>query len=229
MIGILKNLYNSTSLAFNSAQSALLFAIRVYWGTQLAESGWGKLHNLDKVTEFFSSLNLPMPHTTATFVALVELLGGIFFALGLFGRLTSLVLFINMTVAYITASPEALAKIFSDPDKFSADSAYVYWFASLLILILGPGLWAADTLLDLDQATIHVHDVQVAKHRKLIVACVIATTVLLTVILRLDHASDGYVLGGPICAGLIVGEATSLFYWFKGRSAQVQPVRPDRT
>jgi putative oxidoreductase len=219
MIGILKGLYNSTSTAFNSAQSALLFAIRVYWGTQLAESGWGKIHNLDKVTEYFTSLNLPQPHMTAAFVALVELVGGIFFALGLFGRLTSLVLFINMTVAYITAEPEAFAKIFSDPDKFSAASAYVYWLAALLILIFGPGLWAVDTLIDLDQATIHIHDVQVSRHRALIVACVITVTVLLAIIFRIVGAADGYVLGGPICAGLVAGEAASLFFWFKGRAA----------
>jgi putative oxidoreductase len=218
VISILKNLYNSTATAFNSAQSALLFAIRVYWGTQLAESGWGKLHNLDKVTEFFTTLNLPQPHLTATFVSLVELIGGIFFALGLFGRLTALILFVNMTVAYITAEPEAFAQIFSNPDKFSAADAYIYWFAALLILILGPGLWAVDTLLDLDQATIHIHDVQVSRHRKLIVACVIAITALLAAIFRFAGAADAYVLGGPICAGLIVGEAVSLFYWFKGRS-----------
>jgi putative oxidoreductase len=27
----------------------------------LWQSGWGKLHNLDKVTEFFASLNMPAP------------------------------------------------------------------------------------------------------------------------------------------------------------------------
>ena len=42
-------------------QSPFLLAVRLYWGWQLAESGWGKLHNLAKVTEFFTSLNLPMP------------------------------------------------------------------------------------------------------------------------------------------------------------------------
>jgi putative oxidoreductase len=37
-------------------QSPFLLIVRLYWGCQLAESGWGKLHNIDKVTEFFTSL-----------------------------------------------------------------------------------------------------------------------------------------------------------------------------
>ena len=46
-------------------QSPFLLFVRLYWGVQLIQSGWGKLHNLEKVTEFFSSLNLPMPAQTA--------------------------------------------------------------------------------------------------------------------------------------------------------------------
>jgi len=36
--------------------------------------------------------------------------------------------------------------IFSKPDDFYGASPYTYWFAALLILILGPGLFAVDTL-----------------------------------------------------------------------------------
>jgi putative oxidoreductase len=131
----------------NWLQSPLLLAIRLYFGITLAMSGWGKLHNIDQVTDFFTTLNLPMPHQTAIFVALVEFLGGIFFALGLLSRITSLVLLINMTVAYWTADREAFGHIFNDPDKFTAAAPYVYWFASLLVLILGPGSLALDWLL----------------------------------------------------------------------------------
>jgi putative oxidoreductase len=125
----------------------LLLAIRLYWGWELIQDGWGKLHHLDKVTDYFTTLNLPQPHTTALFVSLVELVGGAFFALGIGTRLVALMLFVNMTVAYLTAEPEAFAAIFSDPDKFTAASAYNDWFATLLILILGPGYLSVDTLL----------------------------------------------------------------------------------
>ena len=53
-------------------QSPLLLAIRLYWGWQFAQDGWGKLTHLDRVTEFFASLNLPAPGLTALVVALIE-------------------------------------------------------------------------------------------------------------------------------------------------------------
>ncbi|HWA93946.1 MAG TPA: DoxX family protein [Terracidiphilus sp.] len=127
-------------------QSPLLLIIRLYWGWQFAQTGWGKLQHLDRVAEFFASLSLPAPHATATFVALVEFLGGIFLALGLGTRLTAAILFINMTVAYWTADREALSSILSDPGKFYAADPFTFWFAVLLILILGPGKFAIDAL-----------------------------------------------------------------------------------
>jgi len=80
-----------------SLQNPLLLAIRLYWGWQFAQDGWGKLTHLDRVTQFFASLNLPMPGTTALAVALIEFVGGLLLALGIGSRLVSLVLFVNMT------------------------------------------------------------------------------------------------------------------------------------
>src|SRR5712664_1070251 len=129
-------------------QSPFLLLVRLYWGWQLIESGWGKLHNLDKVTQFFASLNLPMPAQMAVFISCVEFFGGIFLAIGLLSRLTALVLTINMIMAYVTADREALQSFFSDPDKFYAAAPYVFLIASLIILIFGPGKVSLDTLLD---------------------------------------------------------------------------------
>ena len=42
-------------------QSPFLLFVRLYWGVQLVQSGWGKLHHLANVTEFFTSLGLPAP------------------------------------------------------------------------------------------------------------------------------------------------------------------------
>ena len=51
-------------------KSPLLLAIRLYWGWQFATDGWAKLHHLDRVGQYFATLNLPMPHQTALFVSL---------------------------------------------------------------------------------------------------------------------------------------------------------------
>ena len=143
----ISNLYSSFAALMNRLQSPLLLAIRLYWGWQFAQSGWGKLHRLPQVTEFFSSLGLPQPHLTALLVGLVEFLGGLLFACGLGSRIVSLILFINMSVAYWTADREALGQIISDPGKFYAADPYTFWFAALIVLVFGPGAFALDWLL----------------------------------------------------------------------------------
>jgi len=146
----LANAYDAVSSALGRLQSPLLLAIRLYWGFQFAQDGWGKLTHLDKVTDFFASLSLPAPHMTALMVALVEFGGGILFALGIASRLTSLILFVNMTMAYLSVPDDRVnfSHIFSKPEDFYSASPYTYWFAALLILILGPGFLAIDTFIE---------------------------------------------------------------------------------
>ena len=141
--------YGGARMFLNKLQSPLLLAIRLYWGWQFATDGWAKLHHLDRVGQYFASLNLPMPAQTALFVSIVEFVGGILLAVGLGTRLVALVLFVNMTVAFWTAEKPAFLGVLSNPNGFQGADAYNYWFAALLILILGPGLFALDTPLAL--------------------------------------------------------------------------------
>ncbi|HEY1161337.1 MAG TPA: DoxX family protein [Terracidiphilus sp.] len=131
------------------AQSPLLLLIRLYWGWQFAQDGWGKLTHLDRVTQFFASLSLPAPGMTALTVALVEFAGGILLILGIASRLVSLVLFVNMTMAYLSVPDDRtnFFHILSKPDDFYGATPYTYWFAALLILVFGPGFFAVDRLI----------------------------------------------------------------------------------
>lgn len=61
--------YRSFGKIMSYAQSPFLLLVRLYWGWQFAQTGWGKLHNLPQITTFFTSLNLPFPAFTAHFVA----------------------------------------------------------------------------------------------------------------------------------------------------------------
>jgi putative oxidoreductase len=132
----------------SSLQSAFLLLIRVYWGWQISQNGWGKLHNLPHVIDFFTSLGIPAPGATAVFVSTFEFVGGILLALGLLSRITALGLVIDMTVAYLTSDREALATAFSsDPSKFVAADPFIFWAVGLVVLIFGPGKYALDTLL----------------------------------------------------------------------------------
>ena len=143
----LGSLHQSFVSILDRLRSPLLLAIRLYWGWQFTTDGWGKLTHLDKVTDFFVSLSLPAPHATALLVASVEFFGGLLFAFGVLSRLTSLVLLVNMTMAYLSVPDDRVnfSHILSNPSDFYNATPYTYWFAALLILILGPGFFAVDT------------------------------------------------------------------------------------
>jgi len=131
----------------NYLQCPFLLFVRVYWGWQFWQSGWGKLHDISKPIGFFTDLGIPFPVFNAWFVSLLEAGGGILLILGLASRLISIPLVIDMIVAYITADREALTSIFIAPDKFYAAAPYTFLFASLLILIFGPGAFSLDYLI----------------------------------------------------------------------------------
>jgi putative oxidoreductase len=149
MTGKLISANRSAVGLLNHLQSPLLLAIRLYWGFQFMQDGWGKLTHLDKVAGFFATLNLPAPGATAMMVGSVELIGGALFFAGIASRLVSLILFVNMTMAYLSVPDDRVnfTHFFSNPSDFYGATPYTYWFAALLILILGPGAIAADTLI----------------------------------------------------------------------------------
>jgi putative oxidoreductase len=128
-------------------QPPFLLAIRLYWGWQFWQSGTGKLADISKVVDFFTSLGIPAPALNAHFVAYLEAGGGILLILGLGSRLIALPLAVDMIVAYLTADREALRSIISDPPKFYNADPFTFLFASLIILIFGPGWLAIDTII----------------------------------------------------------------------------------
>ena len=144
-MGHLLVLYRRFPSAFSSLQSPMLLLVRLYWGFQFAQTGWGKIHNLAKITSFFATLNIPLPCIAAPCVSMLEIIGGILLILGLCSRPISLLLACNMFVAYWTADREALSAIFSDPGKFYVADPYTFLFASLMVLLFGAGYFAVDT------------------------------------------------------------------------------------
>jgi putative oxidoreductase len=147
MMKTLLKLYARFAALVLYLQSPFLLAVRLYWGWQFAQSGWGKLHHLDKITDYFTSLNILFPAMTAHFVAGLEFIGGILLILGLGSRLIGLLLTFNMLVAYWTADREAFVSVFSDPGKFYVADPYTFLFASAMILVFGAGLFSVDALL----------------------------------------------------------------------------------
>ncbi|MES1158047.1 MAG: DoxX family protein [Haliangium ochraceum] len=85
-------------LAFVGPTLARLTVGLVFIGT-----GWGKLHSLGDVTDYFASLHIPAPGFNARLAAATEFFGGIAVLVGLGTRLASLPLAFTMVVAILTA------------------------------------------------------------------------------------------------------------------------------
>lgn len=125
-------------------QSPLLLLIRLYWGWSFAQTGWGKLMNLDRTANFFADLNIPLPKLNALMAGGTECLGGLLLLVGLFSRLSSAALAGVMLVAYATADREALMGIFNDTEKFTSAAPFLFLFAVLVVLAFGPGKFSLD-------------------------------------------------------------------------------------
>jgi putative oxidoreductase len=125
-------------------ESPFLLLVRLYWGWQFTQTGWGKLHNLPHVREFFASLGIPAPGVMAPMIASLEFFGGMLLILGLATRLTGLLLACNMFVAYVTSDRQALSSFLSDPGKFYIADPFTFLFASLIVLVFGAGFFSLD-------------------------------------------------------------------------------------
>ncbi len=143
----LMRIYGGVSTKLNSLQPSFLLGVRLYWGWQFAQTGWGKMHNIARITKFFAILGIPFPAFNAHFVSGLEFFGGVFLILGIASRLTGFLLAANMLVAYWTADHEALVSIFSDPGKFYVADPYTFLFTSLMVLIFGAGFFSLDALI----------------------------------------------------------------------------------
>jgi putative oxidoreductase len=76
---------------------------RLTLGWIFLESGWGKLHNLPKVIDYFTSLGIPAAQIQAPFSASMEFACGALLLAGFLTRLASLPLIAIMAVAIATA------------------------------------------------------------------------------------------------------------------------------
>jgi len=129
-------------------ESPFLLVVRLYFGWQFVQTGWGKLHGLAHVTQYFTSLGIPHPEIAAPCVAALEFCGGLLLIVGLGTRLIGLLLSINMIVAYIAGDREGLASLFSsDATKFFTADPFPFLMASLIALVFGAGVFSLDYFL----------------------------------------------------------------------------------
>ena len=139
--------YGRLIKAASLLRSPLLLAMRLYWGWQFFETGKGKLMNHEKITMFFDSLHIPLPSFNAWLAGGTECVGGLLLLVGLGSRLVCLPLIFVLFIAYITAEIDSVKAIFSDPDKFTGATPFLFLVACLVVLAFGPGKFSVDALL----------------------------------------------------------------------------------
>jgi putative oxidoreductase len=111
-------------------------------GMLFLSTGWGKVHSLDKVTAFFTSLGIPAPGFHATLVGYSELICGALLVIGLLTRFATVPLIISMIVAILTAKRDQLHGIF---DLVGFDE-FTYLAVLVMLVLIGPGLVSVDHL-----------------------------------------------------------------------------------
>ncbi|MBU6452756.1 MAG: DoxX family protein [Cyanobacteria bacterium REEB67] len=136
----------------SSLQPAVLLFFRLPWGYELYKNGAGKLKNHADIVDFFTSLGIPLPDLNAWFVGGLECFGGLAIVFGLCSRPVSLMLAVNMTVAYLAVKDDRslFLNMFASTDAFDAFTKadpFFYWLMAIVILAFGPGQISLDKLL----------------------------------------------------------------------------------
>jgi putative oxidoreductase len=115
---------------------------RLALGLTFVLTGWGKLHSLDQVTEYFTSLGIPAAHIQAPMVAGIEFFGGLLLLAGLFTRVAAVPLMISMIVAIVTAKREDI----HDLADLVGLNEFAYMAMFLWLAVAGPGQLSLDYL-----------------------------------------------------------------------------------
>ncbi len=92
-----------------SVREFFLLVARVAIGVVLFAHGWQKLftNGMDTTTGMFAQLGIPLPEISAWFTALVELIGGAAFILGLLMPLVSILFAVAMAGALVFVHAKA--------------------------------------------------------------------------------------------------------------------------
>jgi putative oxidoreductase len=116
--------------------------VRLSFGYFWLETGIAKVQNLDGFTQRFMGWGIPFPAFSAALSAWTELVGGALIMLGLFTRLISIPMIINMIVAIVLV----VSANFQGIDEFVEADETVYILIFFWLLIAGPGKVSLDTL-----------------------------------------------------------------------------------
>lgn len=118
-----------------------IFVARLWFGfTMLVVHGLGKLLHFSNIVGGFPDPIGLGQHTTLTLVVIAEVFAALFLVLGLFTRLASLVLVIDMFVAYLMVHKAEIG------GQGTGELAFLYLAGYVTLLMTGGGLFSLDTV-----------------------------------------------------------------------------------
>ena len=143
MLNIIKTSFDRLRTLANKSSFLGPTLARLTLGVLFMGTGWGKLHSLPDLVQFFTDLHIPAPAFQARLVASTEFFGGLMLLLGLGARLVSVPLAVTMVVAILTAKR-------ADIDGVSTLFGFEEWSYLVMFLwiaVAGPGPLSLDRLL----------------------------------------------------------------------------------
>lgn len=118
-----------------------LLILRVFAGLSMAFAhGLGKLPPPDMLVQGVAGIGFPMPEFFAWNAALAEFLGGLLLVLGLLTRPAAAAIAFTMLIAAFVVHA-------ADPYQVK-EMAFLYLFIALFFMIMGPGRYSVDRLLN---------------------------------------------------------------------------------
>ena len=147
----LRDRYQSLAHIGENLASALTWlpplVARISVGLVFIWSGWGKLHNLDRVIANFRDWGIPAPTIQAPFAATSELVFGALLLVGLFSRFAAIPLIIIMIVALKSVAFDHAKAIEEGTFNYLFGlTEYLYIVILAWIAIYGPGAFSLDRI-----------------------------------------------------------------------------------
>ncbi len=118
--------------------------MRLFLGYFFMETGWGKIHNLDAFTQRFAGWGIPHPAFNAALSAYTEFIGGALTIAGLFTRIVSIPMIINMAVAILSVK---IKDVHGLNDFVELDEP-LYALGFFWLMMAGPGAVSLDYFIE---------------------------------------------------------------------------------
>ena len=142
MVALVKSILSRLSSAADRVSWLGPLLARLTLAAVFIPSGWGKLHNLEKITAFFTELHIPAPQVNAVVASATEFFGGLLLLVGLGTRLASLPLALTMVVAIFTARRAEIDGI----TTLLGFTEFTYLAMLVWLALVGPGSASLDRL-----------------------------------------------------------------------------------